>query len=182
MQPSWSKNNTWWFSPFNLRRHFSVQKSKDHKQKEALPTRTTKNEEQMQAKLSRYLGRFEEVLEQRLCPAPVDKNTFINLALTQKKCWILNTSEKCESNSKLIVRRRRDWARWTSAVYSELIGPTNDTGALAASWRCHCQRANICILLFNIISFVVEGESLRPRFEKVYKYCTSHLHPWLICA
>lgn len=64
----------------------------------------------------------------------------------------------------------------------KLIGFTDDTGALAASWRCHCQRANICILLFNIISFVLGGESLRPRFEEVYKYCTSHLHPWVICA
>lgn len=53
-----------------------------------------------------------------------------------------------------------------------LIVLTDGTGAWAASWRCHCQRANICILLFNIISFVLEGELLRARFEKVYKYCT----------
>lgn len=39
----------------------------------------------MQAKLRRCLVSFEEVPEQRLCPAPVDKNTFINLALTQNK-------------------------------------------------------------------------------------------------
>lgn len=52
--------------------------------------RKTKNEGQMQAKLRRYLVSFEEVSEQGLCPAPVDKNTLTNLAPTQNKCWIVD--------------------------------------------------------------------------------------------
>jgi len=48
--------------------------------------------------------------------------------------------------------------------YHKLLCLTNDTGFLAASSRLHCQRANICTLLFNIISFVLEGKSLRPIF------------------